>query len=75
MIAIYCSPYSLNNHQNGVNKIFCNAQIFNTKILIPKQNFIRKLVTFTITENAEKVRNALFEAGAGNIGNMVQFQF
>jgi hypothetical protein len=56
------------NHQNGVNKIFCNAlNLFNTKILIPKQNFIRKLVTFTITENAEKVRNALFEAGAGTL--------
>jgi putative NIF3 family GTP cyclohydrolase 1 type 2 len=68
-IAIYAVHTALDNHQNGVNKIFCNAlNLFNTKILIPKQNFIRKLVTFTITENAEKVRNALFEAGAGNIG-------
>jgi hypothetical protein len=44
------------------------------QILIPKQNFIRKLVTFTITENAEKVRNALFEA-AGNIGNYEDCSF
>jgi hypothetical protein len=44
-----------------VMHLICSIQNFNTK-----QNFIRKLVTFTITENAEKVK-ALFEAGAGNI--------
>ena len=75
-IAIYAVHTALDNHQNGVNKIFCNAlNLFNTKILIPKQNFICKLVTFTITENAEKVRNALFEAGAGNIGNYEDCSF
>jgi hypothetical protein len=53
----------------GLTK-FCNALgLVNTKILIPKQNFIRKLVTYTIAENADEVRKALFEAGAGNIGN------
>jgi hypothetical protein len=56
-------------------KYFVTLNLFNTKILIPKQNFIRKLVTFTITENAEKVRNALFEAGAGNIGNYEDCSF
>jgi putative NIF3 family GTP cyclohydrolase 1 type 2 len=69
-IAIYAVHTALDNHQNGVNKIFCKMHLIcSIPILIPKQNFIRKLVTFTITENAEKVRNALFEAGAGNIGN------
>ena len=46
-----------------------------TKILIPKQNFIRKLVTYTIAENAEEVRNALFDAGAGMIGNYENCSF
>jgi len=69
-IAIYAVHTALDNHQNGVNKIFCEALgLKNTKILIPKQNFIQKLVTYTIPENTEKVRNALFNAGAGNIGN------
>ena len=69
-IAIYALHTALDNHQQGVNKIFCDALgLKNTRILIPKQNFIRKLVTYTIPENANQVRNALFEAGAGSIGN------
>ncbi len=69
-IAIYAVHTALDNHQNGVNKIFCEALgLVDAKILVPKQNFIHKLVTYTVAENAEKVRNALFDAGAGNIGN------
>lgn len=75
-IAIYAVHTALDNHQEGVNKIFCDALgLTNTKILIPKQNFIRKLVTYTIPENAEEVRNALFDAGAGNIGNYENCSF
>lgn len=75
-IAIYAVHTALDNHQEGVNKIFSDALgLVNTKILIPKQNFIRKLVTYTIPENAEEVRNALFDAGAGNIGNYENCSF
>lgn len=69
-IAIFAIHTALDNHQQGVNKIFCNALgLINTKVLIPKENYIRKLITYTIPENVEKLRNALFDAGAGNIGN------
>ncbi len=69
-IAIYAVHTALDNHKNGVNKIFCEALgLINTKILVPKPNFIQKLVTYTIPENVEQVRNALFNAGAGKIGN------
>lgn len=75
-IAIYAVHTALDNHQEGVNKIFCDALgLKNTKVLIPKQNFIRKLVTYTIPENAEEVRNALFDAGAGMIGNYENCSF
>lgn len=75
-IAIYSVHTALDNHQDGVNKIFCDALgLTNTKVLIPKENFIRKLVTYTIAENAEKLRNALFDAGAGNIGNYEDCSF
>ncbi|MFV5689019.1 Nif3-like dinuclear metal center hexameric protein [Flavobacterium sp. ZT3R25] len=75
-IAIYAVHTALDNHQEGVNKIFCDALgLINTKILIPKQNYIRKLVTYTIPENAEEVRNALFDAGAGTIGNYENCSF
>ncbi|HJS00239.1 MAG TPA: Nif3-like dinuclear metal center hexameric protein [Flavobacterium sp.] len=75
-IAIYAVHTALDNHKAGVNKIFCDALgLTKTKILIPKQNFIRKLITYTIPENADKVRNALFDAGAGNIGNYEDCSF
>lgn len=75
-IAIFAVHTALDNHQEGVNKIFCNSLgLTKTKILIPKQNFIKKLVTYTISENAEKVRNALFDAGAGKIGNYEDCSF
>lgn len=75
-VAIYAVHTALDNHPKGVNKIFCEAlELENTKILIPKENMIRKLVTFTIPENAEELRNALFDSGAGNIGNYENCSF
>lgn len=75
-IAIYAVHTALDNHPEGVNKIFGNALgLTNTKILLPKENHIRKLVTFTVPENVEKVRNALFEAGAGTIGKYENCSF
>ena len=75
-IAIYAVHTALDNHHEGVNKIFCDVLgLIKTRILIPKPNFIRKLVTYTIPENAEEVRNALFDAGAGNIGNYEDCSF
>jgi dinuclear metal center YbgI/SA1388 family protein len=75
-IAIYAVHTALDNHKEGVNKIFCDALgLTKTKVLIPKQNFIRKLITYTIPENAEKLRNALFDAGAGKIGNYEDCSF
>src|SRR6218665_2197831 len=69
-IAIYAVHTALDNHKNGVNKIFCDALgLINAKVLVPKSNFIRKLMTYTVPENAEKLRHALFAAGAGTIGN------
>ena len=75
-IAIYAVHTALDNHQEGVNKIFANALSLNkTKILIPKSNYIRKLITYTIPDNAERLRNALFDAGAGTIGNYENCSF
>jgi len=75
-IALYAVHTALDNHKQGVNKIFCDALgLKNTQVLIPKEGFIRKLVTYTIPENLEKLRNALFDAGAGNIGNYENCSF
>ena len=75
-IAIYAVHTALDNHKNGVNKIFSDALgLVNTKILIPKHNFIQKLITYTTPQNAETLRNALFDAGAGKIGNYENCSF
>jgi dinuclear metal center YbgI/SA1388 family protein len=75
-IAIYAVHTALDNHKNGVNKIFSDALgLINAKILVPKQNFIQKLVTYTISENVEELRNALFDSGAGKIGNYEDCSF
>ncbi len=75
-IALYAVHTALDNHKNGVNAIFCKAlDLKNCRILIPKKDFIRKLVTFAPMQQAEEVREALFSAGAGNIGNYSDCSF
>ncbi|WP_353119277.1 Nif3-like dinuclear metal center hexameric protein [Myroides odoratus] len=69
-IAIYAIHTALDNHQEGVNKIFCTTiGLEQTRILIPKEQYIQKLVTYVPIQHTEKVRQALFAAGAGAIGN------
>lgn len=75
-VAIYAVHTSLDNHPLGVNKILCDVLgLTNTKILIPKQNFIYKLTTFVPTNDLSKVQKALFNAGAGAIGNYYDCSF
>lgn len=75
-IAIYAIHTALDNHQEGVNKIFCNTLgLENPRILIPKENYIQKLVTYVPLHATEKVRQALFAAGAGAIGNYEHCSF
>lgn len=69
-IAIYACHTNLDNIQLGVNqKIAQKLGLTNCKILAPKSNLLRKLVTYVPESHHEKVLNALFAAGAGNIGN------
>lgn len=69
-IAIYATHTALDNSKVGVNAKICEVLgIKNPKILIPKSKSIQKLTTYVPKNNAEKLRLALFDAGAGNIGN------
>lgn len=75
-VAIYAIHTALDNHQYGVNHYFCEAiGLKNQSILIPKKHYIQKLVTYTRPENVEGLRTALFEAGAGKIGNYENCSF
>jgi dinuclear metal center YbgI/SA1388 family protein len=69
-IAIYAIHTNLDNHINGLNYLLASKLgLSNLKILRPKPDMLRKIVTFCPPDHAEKVRNAIFEAGAGRIGN------
>lgn len=69
-VAIYATHTALDNSKNGVSSKICDVlELINKKVLIPKKGIIRKLTTYIPTNAIEKVRNSLFKAGGGNIGN------
>ena len=75
-IAIYAIHTNLDNILKGVNgKIAQKLGLVNTRPLSPSANSLRKLFTFVPTEHTEKVRSALFNAGAGHIGNYSETSF
>ncbi len=75
-MAIYAIHTNLDNVKNGVNSILCEKLgVLNPQILSPKEGVLRKLVTFCPKENAAKVRDAIFDAGAGHIGDYDKCSF
>lgn len=69
-IAIYAIHTALDNQYKGVNDMISEKLgLKNRRVLIPRTDSIKKLTTFVPLKNADKVRNALFKAGAGSIGN------
>lgn len=68
-VLIYAIHTNLDNVQTGVNRMIGKKLgLKNLKILQPKKGLLKKVVTFCPTDHAEKVRAAMFEAGAGRIG-------
>ena len=69
-LAIYAAHTNMDSVFGGVNSKICEKlELQNCRILSPIPNYLKKLVTFVPLDDAQKVREALFEAGAGNIGN------
>jgi len=69
-IAVYAAHTNIDNVLGGVNsKIAELTGLKNTDILSPQKGRLRKLVTFVPGAQLEEVREALFAAGAGHIGN------
>ena len=68
-MVLYAAHTNLDNAKGGVNyKIAEKIGLKHLQVLEPKRNSLLKLVTFVPTEQAERVRKALFAAGCGNIG-------
>jgi dinuclear metal center YbgI/SA1388 family protein len=75
-IAIYAIHTNLDNVLLGVSgKMGEKLGLENVQILYPKKNILQKLAVFVPKENAEQLTNALFAAGAGNIGNYSECSF
>lgn len=75
-VAIYAAHTNLDNVLPGVNHTI--AQKLGLKacrVLQPKSSLLRKLITFAPTDKAAQVRQAIFAAGAGHIGNYSECSF
>jgi dinuclear metal center YbgI/SA1388 family protein len=69
-LSIYSAHTNLDTVSFGVSrKMAEKINLQDVKVLVPLKNKLLKLVTFIPASHLEKVREALFEAGAGVIGN------
>jgi dinuclear metal center YbgI/SA1388 family protein len=69
-ITIYSAHTNLDNAVGGLNfRLAEKIGLRNIKVLRHRRGELLKLVTFVPLKQVETVRNALFDAGAGNIGD------
>ena len=75
-VAIYAIHTALDNQAHGVSSGLSQALgLTNTSVLLPKENTLKKLNFYVPKAQAEHVRNALFAAGAGKLGNYDECSF
>lgn len=75
-IAIYAIHTNLDNVIKGVNGKIAEALLLQKpRVLQPRGEAMKKLVTFAPRKNADAVRDALFEAGAGKLGKYSECSF
>ncbi len=75
-IAIFSMHTALDNSNIGVSAKMAEMLNLNrTKVLLPKKQELSKLTTYIPKENAEKLLQALYKAGAGSIGNYSECSF
>ncbi|MBA4323171.1 MAG: Nif3-like dinuclear metal center hexameric protein, partial [Odoribacter sp.] len=75
-IAIYSSHTNLDILKEGVSrKMAEKLNLQNVKVLSPLKNRLLKLVTYIPEDHLEKVREAVFDAGAGVTGNYDKCSF
>ncbi|MBD79929.1 MAG: Nif3-like dinuclear metal center hexameric protein [Crocinitomicaceae bacterium] len=69
-VAIYAMHTNLDSVTTGVNyKIGNLLGVKEPKILAPQKGTLEKLVTYCPNDKVEELRNKLFEAGAGKLGD------
>lgn len=69
-VAIYAAHTNMDNVANGVSGMMASKlALRNTKIMAPQAGNLLKLVVFVPQLHVTSVRDAIFDAGAGHIGN------
>lgn len=75
-IALYAIHTNLDNILGGVSsKIAEKMQLDNPAILRPKTGLLKRLVVYVPRTHMDVVRQAMFDAGAGGIGNYDQCSY
>ncbi|HKO78754.1 MAG TPA: Nif3-like dinuclear metal center hexameric protein [Chitinophagaceae bacterium] len=75
-IAIYAIHTNLDNVMHGVSgKMAKMLSLQNLSVLLPKENTLKKLFVFVPVEKSTEVRDAIFNAGGGHIGNYSECSF
>ncbi|MFN8243993.1 MAG: Nif3-like dinuclear metal center hexameric protein [Ferruginibacter sp.] len=75
-IAIYAIHTNLDNVPDGVNAAIADKlALENRQVLSPKKGLLKKLYTYVPTASLDKVRDAIFAAGGGQIGNYSECSF
>lgn len=75
-VAIYATHTNLDKVRHGVNAKFAEKLgLHHTEVLRPMKEQLLKLVFFCPSKDADHVRQAIFEAGGGSIGDYSQCSF
>ena len=75
-IAIYAIHTNLDNIKGGVSsKIADLLNLKNQSMLLPKTDYLRKLEVYCPKDETEKLRESLFKAGAGSLGEYKNCSF
>ncbi len=75
-VAVVAVHTNLDNIREGVNQCIAGKLgLQDCRVLQPLRGRLRKLVTFVPPDHADKVRDALFDAGAGVIGRYDRCSF
>jgi dinuclear metal center YbgI/SA1388 family protein len=75
-ISIYCAHTNIDSVWNGVSMLMAQKMdLSDIKVLAPSSDQMVKLTVFVPHKNAQEVRQAMFNAGAGQIGNYDQCSY
>ena len=75
-IALYAIHTNLDNIDTGVNRMIADRlSLQNVRILQPKKDGLKMLITYVPNSHVEALRTALFAQGAGTIGEYSECHF